>query len=235
MLKIALIEDEPEDCAAAEQALRQWSEESGEEIETESYPSARAFFFDYDEGRVFDVLVVDIELESASAGMDLARTVRSRDQYVSIFFLTHLDDVYQDAFEVSALQYLIKPLKYAQLRRCLERTMQQKRFVEDTTYMLNQGKGNQQRIFCSEILYFEAIEQHVVIHMTNGTAYKEWIRLKDVEKQLPKEFVRIHRKYIVNVRHVTRIEPRWVTVGGKKLSVSRGHLEEVRRAWSSLL
>ena len=234
MLTIGVIEDEKRNQEQTVIALHKWSQETGETIRVKEYKDAKSFFFDFEDGESFDVLIMDIILPASVAGTEIARRVRERDKRVIILFLTQVTDSFQDGFEVSALQYLIKPLIYPLLRRSLDRAAAQLRETEVTYYTFNHGKGKMMRLAHDDILFIESQSQHVIIHTADGQRFDDWSRLKDVEKELPAGFVRTHRSYIVNLHHVDRLEYRSVFVGQEELPVSRTYLDRVRREWSDI-
>ena len=234
MLRIGLIEDEPVHGENTVSALKLWSEENGTPITVKEYRTDKAFFFDLDDGMPFDVLIVDIILEgSTMSGTDIAYTVRRRDERIKILFLTRVTDAFQDGFELGALQYLMKPLKYPQLRRTMDRALLELTKQDATYFILRHGKDSVFRIAHNDILYMESSAQRVVIQTTAGRTYTDWRPLKDIEHALPEDFARIHRSYIVNLQHVDRLDARACFVRDKRLPISRTYLADVRRAWSS--
>lgn len=232
MLRIALIEDEADCRQEVRQALEKWSRESGEPIAITDYRSGEAFFFDVEPGVSFDVLIIDIMLTGSIQGTDIAYRMREADSRVAILFLTQVTDAFQDGFEVGALQYMMKPLKYPLLRRSMCRALKHLQKDDLEYFVLSQGKGNIFRILTKDILYLESASQHVIIHTKDGSAYNDWRPLKDVEKELPPEFVRAHRSYVLNLRHVNRLASRTAYIGDTVLPIGRTSLQKMRRAWS---
>ena len=232
MLTIGLIEDDAACRQEEKQALYKWSEESGEPIKIIDCPSDEAFFFELEAGTTFDILIIDVMLTGSMRGTDLAHRIREADSRVAILFLTQVDDAFQEAFEVGAVQYLIKPVKYPLLRHNMDRALRQLRQDDSGYFTFSQGKGNVKRVFYRDILYFESASQHVIIHMKDESTYDDWRPLKDVEKELPPEFVRAHRSYILNIRHVDRLVSRTACIGSTELPIGRNHLQNVRRAWA---
>ncbi len=104
--QFAVCDDRPEDSRLVARLASRWARQAGAEAEIESFPSAEAFLFRYEEKKDFDVLLLDIEMTGMD-GVELARTVRRDNEAVQIVFITGYSDYIAEGYEVSALHYLI--------------------------------------------------------------------------------------------------------------------------------
>jgi two-component system LytT family response regulator len=162
-----------------------------------------------------------------------------------VIFTTAYDQFAIKAFELNAIDYLLKPFPKERLRTAImkaleklgkgdekEKPVQQLlQKLPEATSPLNRivvRKGNSINIIpVEQIRFVEAEDDYVMIHHTEGKALKPQT-MKYYEDNLPrKNFVRIHRSYIVKVEEINKLEPytkdNYVAIlhSGEKLPVSR--------------
>ena len=170
-----------------------------------------------------------------------------------IIFTTAYDQFAIKAFEMNAIDYLLKPFSPERLKSAIVKAREKivkNQDVDKPVNMLIENypkssnplnrvvarKGNAINIIpVEQIRYVQAEDDYVMIYHTDGKVLKQQT-MRYYEENLPKEnFVRIHRSYIVRVEEINRIEPytkdNYVAVlhKGEKLPVSRTgykHLKE---------
>lgn len=71
--------------------------------------SAEAFWFQYEEEKDYEILLLDIEMEQMN-GIELATKLRTDDETIQIIFITGYPDYIAQGYEVAALHYLMKPV-----------------------------------------------------------------------------------------------------------------------------
>ena len=87
MYRLAICDDNPADIAYLSAILKQWAQDNSIPIRLESFPSAEAFLFQYQEEKGYDILLLDIEMKQMS-GMELAWQIRREDRSLQIIFIT---------------------------------------------------------------------------------------------------------------------------------------------------
>jgi two-component system, LytTR family, response regulator len=162
-----------------------------------------------------------------------------------VIFTTAYDQYALKAFELNAIDYLLKPFAKERLRSAIAKAedkimktsgeekplMKLLEKLPDQSTPLNRivvRKGNSINIIPVEhIRFVQAEDDYVMIHHSDGKALKPQT-MKYYEDNLPKKnFVRIHRSYIVKVDEINKLEPytkdNYVAVlhSGEKLPVSR--------------
>jgi len=171
-----------------------------------------------------------------------------------IIFTTAYDQFAIKAFEMNAIDYLLKPFPKERLKSAVNKAVEKiSRKIEEpaepsTTLIeklpkpsspLNRvvvRKGNSINLInVDQIKYIEAQDDYVMIYHVTGKALKQQ-SMKYYEENLPgNDFVRIHRSYIARVTEIKRIEPYGkdnhvaILNSGEKLPVSRAgykHLKE---------
>jgi DNA-binding LytR/AlgR family response regulator len=192
------------------------------------------------ENNVVDALFLDIHMPGLS-GLQLARAVNERPQPPSIVFVTADEDCALAAFDLAAVDYLLKPLRPERLTRSIGRlhdlaggALQQA--DRPVTITVDQG-GVSRIIRRDEVRFVQAQGDYARLH-TPEASYLVRVPLADLERQWADAgFLRIHRSYLVSLPAVTQArlaaaQPT-VTVSNANLPVSRRHLPVLREALSA--
>ncbi len=192
-----------------------------------------------------DVLLMDIRMPGMD-GLEAAMHLMSLETPPSVIFTTAYDQHALDAFEVNAVDYLLKPIRKDRLDKALAKagklSLQQLHEINQAqeqpaarTHLSVHLRGNIRLIPVPEIIYFLADSKYVTVR----TAKEEHLiedSLVNLEREFGKAFLRIHRNALVATTYVQGIEKdangTWqVNLKGleKKLAVSRRHAVAVRR------
>lgn len=194
-----------------------------------------------------DLLLLDIRMPKLS-GFEVLELLG--DRFPAIFVTAH-DDRALEAFEVQAVDYVLKPVSAERLRAALERA---RRRIEagspaptgrTLARAAEPGDGPLERVLVREegqihvlpaaaIDYVEADDDRVVL-VARGARHRKAERLKELAAALePQRFVRIHRSYVLNVERLARLElyakDSWIAIltDGTKLPVSRAGYARLR-------
>lgn len=81
-------------------------------------------------------------------------------------------------------------------------------------------RGSAQYLNIKDVLYIKSDNVYVEI-FTEGHRYIQRKFLGQISQELPEQFVRIHRSYLVNMDHVSEINKNFALIGGQKIPVSR--------------
>lgn len=172
-----------------------------------------------------------------------------------VVFVTAFDEYALRAFEVNAVDYLLKPFDSARFRTALERAKErlQRRGggdVERIAALLAQVRprpeylerilvrGRDRAVFLelSEVRWFEAEQNYVRLHTAGGSHLVRGTLAALEERLDPRHFLRIHRSRIVNTAHVRELRP-WshgdyqvVLRDGTELTLSRRYRDRLPEA-----
>ncbi len=188
-----------------------------------------------------DLIFLDIQMPGQN-GFDLLETL---DYVPYVIFVTAYDEHALKAFEVNALDYLLKPVDAERLRESIIKVLSlsaKRREARNTADEQNEYLHLDDQIFLKDgdkcwfvtlrnIRYFESEGNYVRVFFDNS---KPLIlkSLNNLEKRLnEKDFFRINRKYIVNLKEVIHIEP-WFN-GGLQIKLKSGSTLEVSRRQTS--
>jgi len=197
-----------------------------------------------------DVVFVDIQLAEGN-GMDLAGRLAERDGgRPDIVFATAYDEYALKAFELNAVDYLLKPYDERRILQTVEKVARRHEYresreafpfrrkaaapekieklaitVEDRILLIHTGK----------IMYISSEEGKTVI-ATEDKQYKVNEPLMNFEQKLANaSFARVHRAYLVNLDYIVEIQP-WfhstynlIMKDGRSVPVSRTYLKELKQ------
>ena len=225
--KIAICDDEQNQIEYITSIVASWSthEEHGCEIRT--FTSAEAFLFEYEEDKAYDILLLDVEMKNMN-GIELAKRIRNDNNRAEIIFITSHFEFVGEGYEVDALHYLIKPISTEKLTQVLTKAAE-KISIEPPSVVIS-CEGETVKLYESDILYAESFLHYIVIH-TKDKAYKIKENISVFESRVSDDFYRIHRSYLVALKHITRISRTSVNIGNTELPLSRGKYDDINRAF----
>ena len=165
-----------------------------------------------------DLLLLDVELGGMS-GMETAKRIRQQDANLMLVFVTGYADFVFDGYAVSAMDYLVKPVKEDKLRQVLDRAQKLLESREPQTFVIQNADGLY-RIAKNHIFYLYSDRRRVKV-LTRDREYSFYGKLDEAEALLGSGFVRIHQRYLVRAGAVSKIEKGSVTIGDTHLPISR--------------
>lgn len=218
LIKIAVVEDSPEDLSNCVALLEKYSSEKGLNFDIETFNSGDSFSMHYKSQ--YDFIILDINL-SLSNGIDIARDIRLKDEEVIIMFATNLAKYATHGYEVDAIDFALKPLSYASFYLKLEKVMK-RLSSRDNSFIMVVCKDGMYKLDISSILYIEVISHDIIFHLTNGTEMVTSGTLKKYEEELKSHwFLRCNSCYLVNARKIRRVDKLDIElVNGKMISIS---------------
>ena len=224
--RVAICDDSSTDAGYVHSILNNWATARQVTVQVETFTSAENFLFHYAEDKVFDILLLDIEM-GAMDGVTMAKRVRQDNEAVQIVFITGYSDYIAEGYEVAALHYLMKPVKADKLFAVLDRAVE-KRKQEERCLNLELS-GEMVRIPFYEIRYLDVHQNYVTVHAKGDYTVKR--TLGDFEKELDDRFCRVGRGMILNLKYIQRVTKTEVRLSdGTVLPLPRGAYEPLNRA-----
>jgi two-component system LytT family response regulator len=157
------------------------------------------------------LIFLDIQL-SGETGFDLLEMI---DNSIKIIFVTAYDEYAIRAFEVNAIDYLLKPVNPERLKSAIERVVtrekvqksEAKNYEYSDSIFVRLNNYASRFIKISSITFIEPVGNYSKIVTAEGKHCLVLKTLKQWEEELPdNNFVRIHRSSIVNIEHLDHIE-----------------------------
>jgi two-component system LytT family response regulator len=158
-----------------------------------------------------DLLFLDIKL-SDGTGFDLLEKAEFKGK---VIFQTAYDEYACRAFEINALDYLLKPITKERLKKVISNLIHSEyeknicnilKFRYDDRIMIEQKK-NIHFIKVENIIYIKAVREYTSLFEKGGKEYVVLKSIGDWQKALPDEhFARVHRNSIINFNYIERSE-----------------------------
>ena len=172
-----------------------------------------------------DVIFIDINMPDIN-GLDF---VKSFSDPPLIVFTTAYSEYAVESYKVNALDYLLKPFSYEDFLRTamkIQHALGMQRNEEPQADFLFIRADNQlMRIDFDDIIYIEGMSEYIRIFLTNRKPLMVFLSMKKIENALPSnQFVRIHRSFIVNYKHIESLTRVSVTLKNSP-SLLNNHLE----------
>ena len=225
--RIAICDDEQNQIEYITSIVASWSAHEGHGCEIRTFASAEAFLFEYEEDKAYDILLLDVEMKNIN-GIELAKRIRKDNNRAEIIFITSHFEFVGEGYEVDALHYLIKPISAEKLTQVLTKAAE-KISVEPPSVVIS-CEGETVKLYEADIRYVESFLHYIVIH-TKDKEYKIKENISVFENRVSDDFYRIHRSYLVSLKHITRISRTSVNIGNTELPLSRGKYDDINRAF----
>ncbi|GHH58286.1 LytR/AlgR family response regulator transcription factor [Lentzea cavernae] len=223
------------------------------EAVTDATKALRVLHRAMDAGQPLDAVFLDIRMPGLD-GLDLARVLSRFAQPPPVVFVTAHQQPAVEAFELKALDYLLKPVRQERLAESVHRIVHEvwdsKTATEPTTpapappsnstppemgdEVIPVELGGVTRfIRLADIRYVEAHGDYARLHTATGSGLVRAALNGLEERWRSAGFVRIHRSHLVSLGHIDelRLEEGHlsVTIGGAVLPVSRRHARHLRQ------
>lgn len=163
-----------------------------------------------------DIALLDIDFDGAGYnGMDIARKIRSLRSDTVIIFVTNFIEYAPEGYEVQAFRYILKRDLQLDLTAILPLALKQ---LNRETLPI-QVNGEIIKISLDDILYLEVQQHNITVVTRKLTAerkqkeYSFYATLSDLEERLAHlGFLRIHKSYLVNMKHLKKFQCREATL-----------------------
>lgn len=185
----------------------------------------------------FDAVFLDVRMPGLD-GLELGRVLRRFERPPPVVFVSAYESGAVGAFEVQALDYLMKPVSRARLREAIERVQADRGQAAegDEVVPVAAGRGGRTRLVRRESIFFLEAKGDYVRIVTEDGRFLTRARISELEQRWQDHaFVRVHRGYVANMRRAVEIRPllngtaRLVFPGGLEVPVARRKVNELRR------
>lgn len=224
MLHVAVVEDDSEFSSLMQDYLRRYRHDHHVAISFDPYPDGNAFLETY-KGQ-YQMVFMDIVMPGPN-GIATATRLRALDPDVCLIFITTESQYALHGYEVSAFDFIVKPLHYDLFDIKMSKAIRSIHF--DQTIMISQPGDACKRLSIREITYLESRKHYLYFHTTSGV-YRTRGRIGDFEDRLLTQgFVFIRKSILVNMSHITQIKGDTVNIGDINLPLARSHKQRFRQ------
>ncbi len=182
-----------------------------------------------------DILLLDIRMPGIS-GMDVAKTLRDRNWRKILIFISGEEDQVFNSFDLQAFHFLVKPVADEKLKEVLDNARKELERYGDISgkqdkYIEIQSGTSHIRINLSQLLYAEVYDRKTILHMKKENI-EYYGQLSALEGLVGKDYYRIHRSYLVNMKYVERYDRTSATItGGDYIPISRRKYDGFLKAY----
>lgn len=180
-----------------------------------------------------DIVILDIQLSGKKDGIDLAHYVRENHDIPFIFLTSFADSAtLERAKQVNPPAYLIKPFNKEELYTSIEIALfnyqkTRKLEVKRKDFVFVKQKQLFVKIFFKDILFLKSDHVYTEIFTVNNEKYIIRESLGEYANQLNEDFVRVHRSFVVNFQHITKVEANQLWVNEFEVPISKQHRNDI--------
>ena len=200
------------------------------------YSGEELLFYCADSPNQMDIIYLDILMEKTD-GMETARTLRDYFCTAQIVFLTSCEDYVYEAFDVDAVQYLLKEDTNAnKFEQVFLRAVSLANKKQEALFKFVFA-GKTTAIPIGEISYFEIWKRLVTVHYDTDKTAKFYGSMEQLEQQLSdKDFVRSHRSYLVQLSYITSIYSQELELKtGQMIPLGVTYVQTLKRKFSDYI
>ena len=178
-----------------------------------------------------DLVFLDIQTPKMS-GIDFLKIV----QKPPLVIITTAFPTYAlEGFQLNVLDYLLKPITFDRFFQSVNKAKEYYQLVNQAPgktekaadYFFIKCGSKYEKIQFDDILYVEGMQNYVTIYTLKGK-YVTLLYLKHLEENLdPKDFIRVHKSYIVSIHKIESIEGNEISMQTHRIPMSRNYREEV--------
>lgn len=233
-MNIAVCEDDKTSRDYETQLLKKWAEQNNHTVTINTYSSAENFIFEAEDKPECDLIILDIQMGKMN-GFELAKFLREKGYTGQIIFLTGITDYAVEGYEVSAIRYILKPVKEKVFFDVLDLVWRDFEKLEKEVFLLQTG-SDIIKIPFSHIYYIEADGHYVILFGKDGadSFEKKWKEtFNSAAGQFDKKnFFLLSRGLLVNLLHVAKItRTECFLDDGKSLPVARNNYQNLNEAF----
>ncbi len=177
-----------------------------------------------------DILLLDINMPEMS-GIELMKSIPNLPETILI---TTESGYAVEAFDLKALDYLVKPVQFERFAKSIHRaidtiyfTKRQASQNEDLKEIYVKSNSKFYKLSYQDIYFIEALADYVLVY-TENTRYIVYSTMKAIEEKLKgSTFIRVHRSYIVNMRKIQFIEGNTLIINAKHIPISKTYQDSL--------
>lgn len=172
-----------------------------------------------------DLIFLDIHMPKLF-GTDFFRSLPHPPK---VIFTTAHKDFAVEAFELDAIDYLLKPISFERFLKGVNKALQINFTLTETpgpamNFVYFRADRKMIKVLLEEILYIESFRDYVIVHLTEARSLKVKLTLNHVERMLPEnQFLRIHRSFVVSLSKISAFTKTDVEIGRKELPIGKSY------------
>lgn len=172
-----------------------------------------------------DLIFLDIEMPVKN-GLDFYKNIS---QNTKVIFTTAYSEYAVDAFSVNAVDYLLKPFSFERFETAVEK-VKDKEEINEARHLSIRADYKLHKINFNAIQLIEGLDDYIRIHLKDATKITARSSMKSILEKLPeKDFIRVHRSFIVPVADIRTMVNRNIHINEFIIPIGETYKEEVMR------
>ncbi len=172
-----------------------------------------------------DLLFLDINMP-ALTGIEFYKSVK---QSTMVIFTTAYSEYAVEGFNLSAVDYLLKPFTFERFEQAVNKAQdyynyQHQKSGEESKFLFIRADYTLHKIAIDDLLFIEGLDDYLKIHIQNAKPLVARMTIKAMLEKLPhKDFVRVHRSYIVPFKRIESVRNKVITLAGEEIPVGASY------------
>ena len=166
-----------------------------------------------------DLLFIDIQMPGYN-GIEFFKALENKPM---VIFTTAFSEYAVEGFNVNAVDYLLKPYNSKRFKTAVQKAyelLKTTRIQETNRTLTIRSNYSLNKIQLDEIELIESLDDYLTIYLLPGKKIVARMTLKNMLDQLPeKEFIRVHRSYILPWKLVEQVRNKVIFIGNKKIPI----------------
>lgn len=218
MIKIALVDDSELYAKQFKELVDRYRTEKGEAVELYYFDNGFDFLEKYTPD--FNVVFLDIEMPHMD-GLTVAHKLREIDATVPLIFVTVMSQLAIRGYEVSAMDFIVKPISYFNFTLKLEKALEIRKRTSSTTLKLLDDDGTVMYVAADEIYYVESFGHRCEFNTKKGLLHV-YGSMSKIEQQLSADdFLRCNNSFVVNPAYIVGVKKDIILVGDREVPIAR--------------
>ena len=178
----------------------------------------------------FDFLMMDIELDHNTNGIDLACQIRKFNRDIKIIFVSNFSKYLIDGYKAKADLYLLKPVSQHEFDKSMDELAWD--YIYHHAGIIDE-RYSMEKIYFHEILYIEILSRKLYIHFTNSDVFANndtLLKWMELLKDYP--FVQPHRAFLVNMEHIQALNKKEIKLkNGEILQITDNYIDIFKKEY----
>ena len=225
-MNIAIIDDDKGDCDQLTKLIRRYEGETGELCNISYFSDVLCFLETYRGD--FHVIFMDVDMPLMD-GMTAAKKLRAVDDSTALIFVTKMAQYAVKGYEVSALDYIVKPVSYQDFYMKFRRIAEIVHAKTDREIVIRKGKSELVKVDVQKIRWIEVSGHKCTVHLADKTM-ECYTSLGKLKERLGDTFLQCNSYCLVNPNYITKAIGLSVWVGDEEIPVSHPKKKEFFRA-----
>ena len=177
-----------------------------------------------------DLIFLDIEMPQQN-GIDFYKSLNKK---VMVIFTTAYDQYALEGFNVSAIDYIMKPISFDRFKEAVEKVIKVKKLISnknEDSFIMIRADYKLNKIYLKDIQYIEGLDDYIQIYIDNQPKIVARMSMKAILETLPaKDFIRIHRSFIIPIKRIKNIQNKQIEIDSILIPIGETYKTETLEA-----